>query len=100
MLNLKKPRFKQVKWVVITLIICLILVALFKNNKSVELNFINIVAIWFFGSSYIIPYFEKRDMHGSITYLEFNEDNLVLRRIFMIFAVFVCALNLYLLIKQ
>jgi uncharacterized membrane protein (DUF441 family) len=94
-----QKNFQQVKWVVIALIICLILFAVLTNNKSAELNFINIVVIWYFATSYIIPYFEKRDMHGSITYLEFNEHNSLLRSVFMIFAVFVCVFNFYLLLK-
>ena len=98
--NLKKlTRYQQIKWALVTLITCSILAAVLTNNKSAELNFINTVAIWYFAWSYIIPYFEKRDMHGWITYLEYNEDNSALRPIFMIFAVFVCALNLYLLFK-
>ena len=95
MLNFKKPHYKQVKWVVITLTICLVLMAVITNKKPIEFNVGMIVIIWLFESSYIIPYIEKKDMFGGMAVHEYNQDNMATRRIIMIFAVFVCVLTLY-----
>ena len=97
MLYLKKPQAKQVKLVVIVLTILLSLVAVFTNNKPTEMNLGLIIIIWLFESSYIIPYVEKKDMSTGLTTLEYNEDNLGIRLILLIFAVFACTFSFCLL---
>lgn len=98
MLKLKIPHDKQVKNFVVTLTILLIMVAVFTNDRPFEDIYGYVIIIWLFMYVYVIPYIEKKDM-GATTALEYNEDNLLPRLALMIFAVFVCALSFYWLLK-
>ena len=95
MLNLKEFRDNKIKWVVITLTILSILVAIFTNNKPTEFNLGLIGVIWLFGSSYIIPYIEKKDMASWIGRTEYNDDNKEVRLIFMVCSVLIYLFCLY-----
>lgn len=96
MLKLKDFRVNKIKLVVITLTIFFILVAIFTNNKPSEFNLGLIGVIWLFGSSYVIPYIEKKDMASWIGRTEYNDDNKEIRLIFMICSVLICLFCLFL----
>ncbi len=46
-------------------------------------------------TSYVLPYIVKNDMHGWMAYIEYNEDNLVVRFVFMASAAIVSVFILY-----